>query len=187
MAFVPNTCGRQWKHHEGVTMSTDLFQASLQRFPVASSAARSRGFTLIEVMIVVAIVAILASIALPSYSDYLRRGQLPEAFSYLSDYRVKMEQFYQDNRNYGTDPNCAQAGGVTPSWGNFNPGSRYFGFTCALTNSGQGYTITANGSSGQAAGHTFTINEQNQRTTTKFKNATVTANCWLVKGDECTH
>ena len=52
----------------------------------------ARGFTLIEVMIVVAIVAILATIAMPSYRDYLRRGQVPEAMTYLSDYRVKLEQ-----------------------------------------------------------------------------------------------
>ena len=64
------------------------------------------GFTLIEVMITVAIVAILGSIALPAYFDYVRRGQLPEAFSNLADYRVKMEQYYQDNRNYGTTTLC---------------------------------------------------------------------------------
>ncbi len=63
---------------------------------------RMAGFTLIEVMIVVAIIAILASIALPSYNDYVRRGQIQEAFGYLSDSRVKMEQYFQDNRNYGT-------------------------------------------------------------------------------------
>ena len=41
-------------------------------------------------MIVIAVVAICAAVALPSYGDYLRRSQLPEAFTFLSDYRVKM-------------------------------------------------------------------------------------------------
>ena len=59
------------------------------------------GFTLIELMIVIAVVAILAAVALPAYGDYLRRGQLPEAFTNLADLRVKMEQYYQDNRSYG--------------------------------------------------------------------------------------
>ena len=81
-----------------------------------------RGFTLIEVMIVVAIVAILATVALPAYTDYLRRGQIPEAFTYLSDYRVKMEQYYQDQRMYGVGT-CANA---ASTWNGFSPtGKKY--------------------------------------------------------------
>ena len=73
-----------------------------------SALASQGGFTLIEVMIVVAIVAILAAVALPAYGDYVRRGQLPEAFSGMADLRVKLEQYYQDNRSYGTSGgNCA--------------------------------------------------------------------------------
>ena len=55
---------------------------------------RSRGFTLIELMIAVAIVAILAAIAIPSYSEYIRRSRITEAISALSGMRVKMEQFF---------------------------------------------------------------------------------------------
>src|SRR5664279_3839562 len=61
---------------------------------------RVRGFTLIEVMIVVAIVAVLAAIALPSYTDYIRRGKIIDATSKLSDARVHLEQWFQDNRSY---------------------------------------------------------------------------------------
>lgn len=144
-----------------------------------------RGVTLMELMVAVAIVGILAAVAVPQYKDYIRRGQLPEAFSGLSDFRIKMEQYYQDYRKYGTT-NCAD-GTNAPAWNNFNPnGSKYFTYSCALSNSGQGYTLTATGATGtQANGHIYTVDFNNARTTTKFKNATVSKTCWLVKGDEC--
>ncbi|MDH4287599.1 MAG: prepilin-type N-terminal cleavage/methylation domain-containing protein [Aquincola sp.] len=149
----------------------------------------ARGFTLIEVMIVVAIVAILAAVALPAYGDYVRRGQLPEAFAGMADLRVKMEQYYQDNRQYGTNGgNCADV--ATPTWAAGTPtltysGAQFFTFTCAVTNAGQGYTITATGSNGRAVGHTYTINHNNARATTLFKGAAVTSTCWLTRGTEC--
>ncbi len=148
----------------------------------------ARGFTLIEVMIVVAIVAILAAIALPAYGDYVRRGQLPEAFAGMSDLRVKMEQYYQDNRSYGT-ANCADAS--TPSWASSTPtlaysGSQFFSFTCAVTSGGQGFTITADGVTGtRAFGHTYTITHANVRSTTQYNRNAATATCWLTKGSEC--
>jgi len=60
----------------------------------------SRGFTIIEVMIVVVIIAILASVAIPSYVDYITRSKIQEATSTLLSQRVKMEQFFQDQRTY---------------------------------------------------------------------------------------
>jgi type IV pilus assembly protein PilE len=146
-----------------------------------------RGFTLIELMITVAIVAILAAVALPAYGDYVRRGQLPEAFAGMSDLRVKMEQYYQDNRNYGA-AQCADSG--PPSWSDgagalTYSGSQFFTFACARTNGGQGYTITATGSTGRAVGHTYTITHANVRATTLFKGDVVTAGCWMSKGGEC--
>lgn len=146
-----------------------------------------RGFTLIEVMVTVAIVGILAAVAFPAYTDYVRRGALPESFSQLSDYRVKMEQYYQDNRNYGGAA-CAD-GAAAPSWKNFAPtGAKSFTYACAVSDAaGQGYTITATGRTGtSAAGHVYTLNHANLQTTTTFKGATVSnKNCWLVKGSEC--
>src|SRR5579864_6901524 len=62
----------------------------------------TRGFKLIELMITVAIVAILAAIALPSYRDYVLRGQITQATNALSTLRANMERQYQDNRQYTT-------------------------------------------------------------------------------------
>ena len=152
--------------------------------PAAAARARHpRASTLIEVMIVVAIIGILASVALPAYSDYVRRGQLPEAFGTLAVLRAKMEQYYQDNRNYGGAAACANAPG-TGNWNSF-ANTEHFSYGCATSNSQQAYTITATGRAGAALGHTFTINHNGDRATTQFKGATVTATCWLTKSSTC--
>jgi type IV pilus assembly protein PilE len=144
------------------------------------------GFTLIELMITVAIVAILASVGYPAYTDYLRRGQLPEATAALSDYRVKMEQYFQDYKNYGTTNGGSCANGTNaPGWNTFVPANAKF-FTYGCVTSVTGYTVTATGAAGRAVGHVYTVNESNQQRTTQFKGQTVTGkNCWLVKGSEC--
>lgn len=61
-----------------------------------------QAFTLIEVMIVVGIIAILAAIAIPSYRDYIIRGQLVDGTTLLSSMRADMERHFQDNRTYET-------------------------------------------------------------------------------------
>ena len=151
--------------------------------------AREKGFTLIEVMVTVAIVAILAAIALPSYNDYVRRAALQEAFSNLSDFRVKLEQFYQDQRAYGTDGQAIPCGhDGTANRINFAPPNSKFTYTCALTGGDpQVFLLTATGSVHPATGHIFTINHTNVKTTTKYKGADTSPvkTCWLSTGNEC--
>jgi type IV pilus assembly protein PilE len=63
----------------------------------------SRGFTLIELMIVVVIVAILATLALPAYQDYIRRGKRAAAKAVVSDLANRQQAYLIDKRAYATD------------------------------------------------------------------------------------
>ncbi len=116
----------------------------------------ARGFTLIEVMIIVVVLGILSAIAIPNYSRYVTRGQLVEATNALSEYRVRMEQFFQDNRTYSNAGNCGAALPVNLT---------NFAVTCAIAAGGQAYTATATGAAA-TAGFVYTINQANARATT---------------------
>lgn len=63
---------------------------------------RTRGFTLIEVMIVVVVIAILAAVGFPSYREHVARGQRSQGQQFLSDIAQRQEQFLLDRRQYGT-------------------------------------------------------------------------------------
>lgn len=76
-------------------------QTTVQRLPFwGRNGLRSRGFTLIELMIVVVIVAILATVAGQSYKRFTRRARVQEAISLLGDIRIKQENYYQTYHRY---------------------------------------------------------------------------------------
>jgi type IV pilus assembly protein PilE len=110
-----------------------------------------KGFTLIEIMIAVGVIAILSAIAIPSYTDYIRRARITEATSALGSMRVKFEQFFQDNRTYAAA--CTVAPAVSVAM--LPVDTANFTFACPVLN-GTNYTITATGLAGTTmAGFTY--------------------------------
>jgi len=72
----------------------------LQRGASAAHRSRRNGFTLLELLITVAVVAILAAIALPSYSQYVIRANRAQAKQFLQDIANREEQYLLDQRSY---------------------------------------------------------------------------------------
>lgn len=115
-----------------------------------------RGFTLVELMIVVAIVAILATIALPSYDAYIRKARRADAMASLSQAQATIERCYAAYFSYATPP-CAAL-----------PATSSDGFyTIAATSAATTYTLTATAAGSQVADRTcrqMTIDQAGQRT-----------------------
>jgi type IV pilus assembly protein PilE len=137
---------------------------------------RTQGFTLAELLTVVTIIGILSAVGIPAYNDYVTRTKTAEATSALSDGRIKMEQFFQDNRTY--------AGGPAPT------ATTYFDYT-ATGLSATAYTLTATGK-GSMLGFAYTINQTNTKTTTAIPASWIPADpgslpvpCWVVKKRSC--
>ncbi|HZW23140.1 type IV pilin protein [Noviherbaspirillum sp.] len=139
------------------------------------SLARQSGFTLIEMMITVAIAAILAAVALPAYTDYVKRGRISQATNNLSSMRVKLEQYFQDNRTY---VGACASGTVAPL-----PAADDFTYSCP-TLTATTFTVQAAGvSTGTMNGFTYTIDQANAKSTTALPSGWGTApvSCWVIK------
>jgi type IV pilus assembly protein PilE len=136
--------------------------------------ARQSGYTLIEVIGTMLVMALLASLAISSFAGYAKRARAADALEQLDLFHMRMEKAFLDNGNYGVG-SCA----VTPPTTVVQ-----FSYTCTLAADAQSYTATATGSLGMN-GFTFQIDDKSTRTTRAFPDATVPANCWMVEKNKC--
>lgn len=131
---------------------------------------RQAGFSLIELMIVVAIIGVLTAFALPAYSSYMLRTRLTEAFTGLASIQPRMEQHWANTRTYaGFDE-------LTPR--QLPADSEHFTFELTEASAGA-YLVTATGQ-GAAEGFAYTIDQNGNRVTTAVPDDwTGSDNCWV--------
>lgn len=134
-----------------------------------------RAFTLIELMVTVAIVGILAAVAVPAYSEYVVRGRVPDATSRLATLQVQMEQFFQDNRTYANAPACTTDSST----------SKFFDFSCASATA-TAFSLQAVGKDSMSS-FTYTVNQTGSKATSSVPSGWSTSTtCWVTKkGEVC--
>ena len=147
-----------------------------------SSTGTHRGFSLIELMVTLAIMAILASIALPSYSEYITRSRLIDAHTRLGDLRIQMEKYFQDNRTYMNGAACGITAGQLAN-ANADP-SRSFDFTCPGARRQTRTLLVATGRAAKGMrGFMFDVDQSGNKTSAGPLGWTAAANCWFVRKD----
>ena len=104
---------------------------------------RPIGFTLIELMIVVAVIAVLAIIAIPSYVEHIRKGKRAEAIQAIGDITLRQERWRADNSGYAA--NMDTLTGSAANTTSYNNALKYYDISIATSAAtiGTSYTITA--------------------------------------------
>jgi len=129
---------------------------------------KNNGFTLIELMIVVAVIGILASIAYPSYQEYVLRAKRGDAKAALLSVQLAEEKYRANNVSYGT---LAQLG-----LGAMVSSDGYYDITIPTTPTAAAYSITATPKSPHADAKCATLVIDQDGVKTAF--GTDAANCW---------
>lgn len=131
---------------------------------------KSAGFTLIELMIVVAIVSILLAVAIPSYNSQMRKSRRAEAKQILSDMQLQQEKWRSSHATYGTSTSVSTSNVPIPAT------STYYTITLttAATATGYGYTATAVGAQAADSCGNLTLT----MTATVVTKGPSTAGCW---------
>lgn len=137
---------------------------------------RSQGFTLIELMIVIAVIGVLAAIAIPNYNEHVMRSRITGATSALADMQVRMEQYFQDNRTY-------VGACVANTVARMPANTAAFTFTCPAP-SATDYTIVATGA-GPMANFIFNLTQSGKSTTGAPAGWPTNPNCWVTSKGGC--
>lgn len=140
---------------------------------------RAGGFTLIELMVAVAIVGILAAIAITIYSGYITRSKIQAAKGDLTALSLNLENELQRNLSYGAHITTSTDATVSayPGW---KP-AQYNNFTYTMTSTASSYQLVATGSQGKVTGCKLTLNS----TMYPAGSATSAANAQIGQVDNC--
>ena len=146
-------------------------------------AARSKGFTLIELMITVVVVAILAAVALPAFNSQIRKSRRTEARTTLLDLAARAERVYSATNSYLDTANALTPVDLGYPTGTAFPmpsgGSGYYTITSAAT--ATTFTFTATAAGAQATDtqcNTFTVDNTGKQAAFDSSNADQTPTCW---------
>lgn len=124
---------------------------------------RSHGFTLIEIMIVVALIAILAAIAMPAYNNYVNRGKLKTAQADLVALSLNLENFYQRKLAYPSDTFTGTSN-VVDEYDGWKPAAeKDFDYSTATRPGDVGYVVKATGISGGVKDCVLTLDDKGNR------------------------
>jgi type IV pilus assembly protein PilE len=140
----------------------------------------SRGFTLIEVMVTVMIVAILAAVAYPTYEQFTFRARVVPGIDALTALATRLEQRFQDVGGYGGGPEGRAEGDC----GVALPPSDNFTITCVASSAGTRYTARATGT-GSASGVVYTVDDAGVRQTEAHPRGVPASACWSIRGAMC--
>jgi type IV pilus assembly protein PilE len=127
-------------------------------FPLPTRWKAAMGFTLIELMIVLAIIAVIAAVALPSYQGQIRKSRRAEAVTFMSQVQQAQERYRANISKYG-DRFVLTGGGLSRVISNVDPDTAtYASAATSFTTSGGYYTLGLSGATG--TGYTVFANAQ---------------------------